>query len=47
MQEVAKGDLNTSVPDTVLLKNDSFNTEEFSLIAENLNENDTKAAALH
>ena len=38
MQEVAKGDLNTSVPDTVLLKNDSFNTEEFSLIAENLNE---------
>lgn len=37
MQEVSKGDLNTSVPDTVLLENDSFNTEEFSLIAENLN----------
>lgn len=38
MKHVAHGDLDTSVPDTVLLHNDSFNTEEFSLIAENLNE---------
>ena len=38
MTRVARGDLDTSVPDTVLLHNDSFSTEEFSLIAENLNE---------
>ncbi|SET78909.1 two-component system, sensor histidine kinase YesM [Lacrimispora sphenoides] len=38
MKKVAKGDLEASVPDTDLLQNDSFNTEELSLIAENLNE---------
>ncbi len=38
MKKVAKGDLEASVPDIDLLQNDSFNTEELSLIAENLNE---------
>lgn len=38
MKKVAKGDLKASVPETDLLQNDSFNTEELSLIAENLNE---------
>ncbi|WP_024347907.1 sensor histidine kinase [Lacrimispora indolis] len=38
MKKVARGDLEASVPDTDLLQNDSFNTEELSLIAENLNE---------
>ncbi|HCD45991.1 MAG TPA: sensor histidine kinase [Lachnoclostridium sp.] len=38
MKKVARGDLKASVPETDLLQNDSFNTEELSLIAENLNE---------
>ena len=38
MKKVARGDLEASVPDRDLLQNDSFNTEELSLIAENLNE---------
>ena len=38
MKKVARGDLEASVPDTDLLQIDSFNTEELSLIAENLNE---------
>lgn len=38
MEQVAQGEFDTAVPDTVLLQKDAFNTEEFSLIAENLNE---------
>lgn len=38
MEEVAHGNFDTNVPSEVLLKNDSFTTEEFSLIAENLND---------
>lgn len=38
MREVAHGNLEANVPSEILVQNDSFNTEEFSLIAENLND---------